>query len=75
MDTPNNLNTSLVPYCSSFEEYWNEHGIHINPPVLEMAYKEIAFKGWVAAVEKCAIVCEFWGDESSSVIRTNFLPK
>jgi hypothetical protein len=60
--------------CSAFEEWWQEYGLRANPPVLETAYKEIAFKGWVAAAEKCAIVCEFWGDKSRSVIVTNFLP-
>jgi hypothetical protein len=63
-----------VPNCSAFEEWWKDHGIRVDPPVLEMAYREIAFKGWVAAAEKCAIVCEFWGDNSRSVILTNFLP-
>lgn len=60
--------------CSAFEEWWQEHGLRADPPVLEMAYKEIAFKGWVAAAAKCATVCEFWGDKSRSIIITNFLP-
>ena len=63
-----------TPICSAFEEWWEEYGIRADPPVLELAYKEIAFKGWVAAAEKCATVCEFWGDESRSVILTNFMP-
>jgi len=63
-----------TPLCSAFEEWWQEYGLRANPPVLEMAYKEIAFKAWVAAAEKCAIVCEFWGDKSRSVILTNFPP-
>lgn len=72
----NNTDNSLSNKPNAaFEEWWQEHGLSADPPVLEMAYKEIALKGWVAAAEKCAIICEFWGDESRSVIRNNFLPQ
>lgn len=37
-----------VTNCSAFEEWWAEFGLKADPPVLEMAYKEIAFKGWAA---------------------------
>ncbi len=74
MNTKSNSEALPLTNCSAFEEWWQDHGLRADPPVLEMAYKEIAFKGWVAAAEKCAIVCEFWGDKSRSVILTTFLP-
>jgi hypothetical protein len=74
MNTQSNSEALPLTNCSAFEEWWQDHGLRADPPVLEMAYKEIAFKGWIAAAEKCAVVCEFWGDKSRSVIITNFLP-
>lgn len=74
MNTSTNSEALPLTNCSAFEEWWQECGLRADLPVLEMAYKEIAFKGWVTAAEKCAIVCEFWGDKSRSVIITNFLP-
>jgi len=49
MNTPTNSEALPLTNCSVFEEWWQDHGFRADPPVLEMAYKEIAFKGWIAA--------------------------
>lgn len=59
--------------CPQFEEWWLEHGIKANIPTMENAFKEIAFKGWVAAAEKCVKIYESWGNEGQTVIRLNLL--
>ena len=36
----------------AFEEYWREHGVRLNPQILELTLKEIALKSWEAATKK-----------------------
>jgi hypothetical protein len=35
-----------------FEEYWEKEGVAIEPPVLQLAFKEVAEKAWQAARER-----------------------
>jgi len=35
-----------------FEEYWEKGGVTIEPPILQLAFKEVAQKTWRAARER-----------------------
>lgn len=41
-----------IEYSEEFENWWEKIGkIEMVVPVMELAFKEIAYKGWEAAVE------------------------
>ena len=40
-----------TPDCSAFDSWWIENGVQIEPPVMQEAMKEVAAKGWNAAIE------------------------
>ena len=41
-----------------FEEYWEKEGVTIEPPVLRLAFKEIAQKAWQVASNELTAVTE-----------------
>ena len=61
--------------CSTFDLWWTENGIKCAQPIMELAFKEVALRGWIAAAEKSAAIAESWGFEAKSVIRMKLLPK
>jgi TRAP-type C4-dicarboxylate transport system substrate-binding protein len=44
--------TSTPESRREFEEYWEKEGVTIEPPVLQLAFKEVAQKAWQAAREQ-----------------------
>lgn len=36
---------------TDFEKYWEQHGVKTSVPAMEQAFKEIAWKAWIASAE------------------------
>lgn len=60
--------------CSAFESYWDTHGITINPPIMQEAMKEVAWKAWCACADQAVLIAKSWGHETPSVLRLKLLP-
>jgi hypothetical protein len=46
----------------TFDDWWERQNINAGTGALNNALREIAHRGWQAAVEECAKVCEFEAD-------------
>ena len=61
--------------CPAFESYWNEYGVAVQPPILQEAMKEIAWKSWCTCADHGVRIAESWGNETPSILRMKLLPK
>jgi hypothetical protein len=64
----------VSPTCSEFESYWDAHGVVINPPIMQEAMKEVAWKAWQACASNAVLIAESWQYETPSVLRMKLLP-
>lgn len=76
METDNNQHAagSSAATCSAFESYWDTHGITINPPIMQEAMKEVAWKAWCACADQAVQIADSWQHKTPSVLRLKLLP-